>query len=213
MSPYLVADLIGTEELLDLLEAAIIREVNEALATVYERRVPLDQARAELRGEPYVPLQYEEIPVDHVWTGNFPSTVLEEVGPEEYPYIAITLDDYIPDAEDLMQDHRSVYRNGFTIHSLAQWNAKEESAEPLGHSNSPADLVLRRAVRMAEAVHLALNADPVASRLIDGGSNPTRGQHSLPWTYQREGVGPNFWFQAVGTTYAIKSYTSPWMGS
>jgi hypothetical protein len=48
MSPYLSEELVGTEELLDMIESAVIREVNEALATVYERRAPLDQARAEL---------------------------------------------------------------------------------------------------------------------------------------------------------------------
>jgi len=208
MSPYLSEELVGTEELLDMIESAIIQNVNDALSTVYERRAPLDQARAELRGEDYVPLEYEDVPASHVWAGNFPSTVLEEVGPEAYPYIAITLDDYIPDAEDLQLDHVSVFRNGFTVHSLAK-------ADPEGVVNGqgidPAsDKVLRRAVRMSEAVHLVLNHDPVTSRLISGVSNPTRGQHSLPWRYQREGVGPNLWFQAVGTTYAIKSYTAPW---
>jgi hypothetical protein len=209
MSPYLSEELVGTEELLDMIESAIIREVNPALEAVYERRVPLDQARAALRGESYVPLEYDEVPPGHVWAGNFPSTVLEEIGKEAYPYIAITLDDYVPDAEDLMQDHRNVYRSGFTIHSLAE-------ADPEGAVNGvdhASDTVLRRAVRMAEAVHLVLNHDPATYRLISGASNPTRGQHSLPWTYQRDGVGPNLWFQAVGTTYAIKSYTAPWGSS
>lgn len=208
MSPYLSEELVGTEELLDMIESAIIREVNEALATVYERRAPLDQARAALRGEDYVPLEYEEVPPSHVWAGNFPSTVLEEVGKEAYPYIAVTIDDYIPDAEDLMQDHRNVYRNGFTVHSLAKADPEEVVN---GQGIDPAsDKVLRRAVRMAEAVHLVAYHDPILSRLIGGSSNPSRGQHSLPWRYQRDGVGPNIWFQAVGTTYAIKSYTTSW---
>jgi hypothetical protein len=208
MSPYLSEDLVGTEELLDLIESAIILNVNDALSVVYERRVPLDQARAELRGVPYEPLEYDEVPPGHVWAGNFPSTVLEEVGPEAYPYIAITLDDYVPDAEDLMQDHVNVYRNGFTVHSLAKADP-EGVAE--GQGIDPAsDKVLRRAIRMAEAVHLVAYQDPSLSRLISGSSNPTRGQHSLPWRYQKDGVGPNLWFQAVGTTYAIKSYTTGW---
>jgi hypothetical protein len=208
MSPYLSEELVGTEELLDMIESAIIREVNEALEVVYERRVPRDKARADLRGEEYVPLEYEDVPASHVWAGNFPSTVLEEVGPEAYPYIAITLDDTIPDSEDLMLDHVNVYRNGFTLHALAK-------CEPQGDVNGngidgASDIVLRRAIRMSEALHLVIHHDPAVSRLISGASNPTRGQHSLPWTYQHQGVGPNFWFQAVGTTYAIKSYSSPY---
>jgi hypothetical protein len=205
---YRTADLVGTEELLDMIEAAIIREVNDALSTVYERRVPLDQARAAIRGEEYVPLEYDEVPANHVWAGNFPSTVLEEVGPEAYPYVAITLDDYVPEAEDLLHDHVDVFRSGFTIHSLAKCEPQGDTAG-VGIDGA-SDIVLRRAVRMSEAVHLAIHADPDASRIISGASNPTRGQHSLPWTYQHQGVGPNFWFQAVGTTYAIKSYTTPW---
>ena len=42
-----------------------------------------------------MPLEYEEVPPKHVYVGNFPSLVLEEVGPDAYPYIAVTLEDYI----------------------------------------------------------------------------------------------------------------------
>ena len=207
MSPFLTEAGVGTEEILALVESAIIRDVNEALEVVYERRVPGDQARAELRGEEYVPLEYEEVPPNHVFVGNFPSLVLEEVGPEAYPYIAVTVDDYAPDVEDTRLDHVDVYRNGFTVHCLAK-------ATPEGDINSTgvdnaSDTVFRRAIRMGEAVHLVLNQDPATKRMISGSSNPTRGQQSLPWTYQRNGIGPNIWFQAVGTSYTIKSYNSP----
>ena len=207
MSPYLSENLLGTEELLDLVESAIIRDINEALAVIYERRATADQTRAELRGEVYVPLEYEEVPPSHVYVGNFPSLVLEEVGPDAYPYIAVTVEDYAPDAEDIRLDHVDVYRSGFTVHCLAK-------SAPQGDVNGvnidgAADVVFRRAVRMGEAVFLVLNEDPDTSRLLSGSSNPTRGQQSLPWTYQHQGRGPNFWFQAVGTSYAIKSYTSP----
>jgi hypothetical protein len=206
MSPYLSESALGTEELLDIIESAIIRDVNEALEVVYERRAAGDQTRAELRGEVYVPLEYEEVTPQHVFMGNFPSLVLEEVGPEAYPYIAVTVEDYAPDAEDLRSDHADVFRNGFTVHCLAK-------SKPEGDINGvgidyASHIVFRRAVRMGEAVHLVLNHDPDASRLLSGSSNPTRGQQSLPWTYQHKGRGPSFWFQAVGTSYAIKSYTS-----
>jgi hypothetical protein len=131
---------------------------------------------------------------------------LEEVGPDAYPYIAVTVDPYTPEAEDIRLDHVDVYRNGFTVHCLAK-SAPQGDLNSVG-IDAASDIVFRRAVRMGEAVHLVLNQDPIASRLISGASNPTRGQQSLPWTYQHDGRGPNFWFQAVGTTYAIKSYTS-----
>lgn len=208
MSPYLSEDTLGTEEVLAVIESAIIRNINDALEVVYERRTSLDQARAELRGEPFVPLEYEEVPPSHVYVGNFPSLVLEEVGPEAYPYIAVTVEDYLPDSEDIRLDHIDVYRSGFTVHCLAK-------AEPEGkvdgvNIDGASDIVFRRAVRMGEAVHLVLHQDPGTSRLISGASNPARGQQSLPWTYQHNGVGPNFWFQAVGTLYSIKSYSGPY---
>ena len=208
MSPYLTDTDLGTEEVLAVIESAIIRDINEALAVIYERRVQADQDRAALRGEPYVPLDYEEIPPSHVYVGNFPSLVLEEVGPEAYPYIAVTVEDYVPDAEDIRLDHVDVYRSGFTVHCLAK--SKEQGDLNSVNIDAASDIVFRRAVRMGEAVHLVLNQDSDASRLISGSSNPTRGQQSLPWTYQHNGRGPSFWFQAVGTSYAIKSYTSPY---
>jgi hypothetical protein len=208
MSPYLSESAIGTEELLDIIESAIIRDINEALAAIYERREDGDIARAALRGEEYVALTYEEIVPSHVYVGNFPSLVLEEVGPEAYPYIAVTPEDYMPEAEDIRMDQTHVFRSGFTVHCLAK-------AEPQGtlegvNIDGASDIVFRRAVRMGEAVHLVLHSDPGTSRLISGSSNPTRGQQSLPWTYQHNGQGPNFWFQAVGTSYTIKSYTGPY---
>jgi len=208
MSPYLSESVLGTEEILAIVESAIIHDINDALVVVYERRVEGDMARAELRGEAYVPLEYEEVPPNHVYVGNFPSLALEEVGPDAYPYIAITVEDYTPEAEDIRQDHTSVYRSGFTVHCLAK-SAPQGDLNSVG-IDAASDYVFRRAVRMGEAVFLVLHEDPAASRLISGTSNPTRGQQSLPWTYQHNGIGPNFWFQAVGTTYVIKSYTNPY---
>jgi hypothetical protein len=219
MSPYLSENVLGTEDLLDALESAIIRDINDALSVVYERRAEADQVRADLRGVPYVPLEYEDVPANHVYVGNFPSLVLEEVGPEAYPYIAVTTEDYAPEAEDIRLDHESVFRSGFTVHCLAKAEPEDdtvndgvdESRDEGGYMIDPAsDTVFRRAVRMAEAVFLVLNSDPTTSRMIAGSSNPVRGQHSLPWRYQHKGRGLNFWFQAVGTSYAIKSYTSPY---
>ena len=212
MSPLISEAALGTEEALDIIEAVIITDVNDCLEVVYERRVAPDQARAELRGEPYVPLEYEEVPPSHVWVGNFPSMVLEEVGPESYPYIAVTTEDYTPDGENPRLDQMNVYLIGFTVHCLAK--AIPESEYNSGIDNDPhpidpaSDHVFRRAVRMSEAVFLALGSNAKTARLISGVSNPLRGQPSLPWTYQHKGRGTNFWFQAVGTSYAIKAYTT-----
>jgi hypothetical protein len=212
MSPYVIDSAIGTEEILDVIERVVITDINPALAAVYERRVPLDQARAELRGEPYVPLEYEDVPPEHVWIGNFPSVVLEEVGPEQYPYVAVTTDDYSPDAEDIRLDQTSSYRLGFTVHCLAKATPEDGINSGIDydpHGIDPASsLVFRRAVRMSEAVFLALGSNSETARLIQGFSNPVRGQQSIPWRYQHKGRGPNFWFQAVGTSYAVKAYTT-----
>jgi len=212
MSPLLIDSAIGIEEVLDAVEAVIIRDINDSLMTVYERRVSADQARAELRGEPYVPLEYEDVPANHVWIGNFPSTVLEEVGPEAYPYVAVTTEDYSPDAEDIRLDQTSSYRFGFTVHCLAKAAPEDGYDSGIDYDPHPIDgasnIVFRRAVRMSEAVFLALGSDPQTATMIAGFSNPVRGQQSLPWTYQHKGRGPNFWFQAVGTSYAVKAYTT-----
>ena len=114
----------------------------------------------------------------------------------------------MPEAEDIRMDQMSVFRSGFTVHCLVK-------SEPQGtlegvSVDGASDIVFRRAVRMGEAVHLVLHSDPDTSRMLSGSSNPTRGQQSLPWTYQHNGVGANFWFQAVGTSYTIKSYTGPY---
>jgi hypothetical protein len=146
---------------------------------------------------PYIPLTYDDIPPDHFHTGNFPSLVLEEVPEEAYPYIVLTVEDYIPDIEDARQDHLNVFRENLVIHCLAHATPEEGS-----------EVVFRRAVRMAEAVYLCFASDPTMQSALSGISNPTRGQHSIPWTYQFKGRGENHWFQAVGTSYAIKNYSS-----
>jgi hypothetical protein len=109
MSPFVTEGFIGTEEVLAAVESAIILGVNDALEVIYDRRAAADQVRAELRGEVYVPLEFEEVPPKHVYVGNFPSLVLEEVGPEAYPYIAVTVEDYSPDVEDTRLDHVNVF--------------------------------------------------------------------------------------------------------
>jgi hypothetical protein len=187
----------GLEELVDDVEEVLLRDINDALATVYERRALADEARALRRGVGYVPLTYDEVPSDHFHVGNFPRLSYEEVDYEAYPYIVLTVEDYVPDPEDATQDHRNVYRDALVVHCLAA-SSSEEGGE----------VVWRRAVRMGEAVFLALASDPMMQRRLSGVSNPVRGQHSIPWTHKRKGRGEVFWFQAVGTHYAIKNYTS-----
>ena len=187
----------GVEELLDEVEIVLMRNINPALAEVYERRELADRARAERREIPYVPIERDDIPVAHFHTGNFPSLVLEEVPKEAYPYVVITVEDYAPDAEDPRQDHMNVYREALSVHCLAQASPAEGS-----------EVVFRRAVRMGEAVFLSLGSDAAMQSRLSGFSNPVRGQHSVPWTYNHKGRGKDWWFQAVGTSYAIKNYTS-----
>jgi hypothetical protein len=187
----------GVEELLEDIEAVLMRDINQALDTVYQRREPSDVLRAQRRGVPYEAIKYDYVPPSHFHIGNFPSLVLEEVPPEAYPYIVITIEDYTPDQEDARSDHVNVYRQTLATHALAKALPEEGS-----------DIVFRRAVRMGEAIYISLASDPHMQKLLSGLSNPVRGQHSIPWTYQHEGHGDKFWFQAVGTNYAIKSHTT-----
>lgn len=187
----------GIEELLDLVEEVLIDGLNDALTEVYARREQADMDRAARRSIAYVALTYEQVPDDHYHVGNFPSLVLEEVPPDEYPYIVLTIEDFMPDAEDPRQDQVNVYRDALVVHCLAKATTAEGP-----------EAVFRRAVRMGEAVYLALGSDPSMSRALGTFSNPTRGQHSIPWTSQHKGRGINFWYQAVGMSYAIKSYST-----
>lgn len=197
MSPLVYERSTGLEELLDEIEIVLMRDINDALAEVYDRMRERDQARALRRNEPYEPLEYHAVPPEHFHTGNFPSLVLDEVPKEDYPYIVLTVESYSPDAEDARQDHLNVFRDALVVHCLAH-------AEP----DEGSEVVFRRAVRMGEAVYLSLASDPLMRAALSGASNPVRGQHSVPWTYQHKGRGKDHWFQAVGTSYAIKTYTS-----
>lgn len=187
----------GVEELLDTFEVVLIDQINDALTEVYARRELSDIARAERRGETYEPITYETVAADHFHLGNFPSLVLEEIPPDSYPYIVLTIEDFVPDAEDIRQDHINVYRDALIVHCLAK-STDEEGPE----------VVFRRAIRMGEAVFMTLGTDPVTSRMLGAFSNPTRGQHSIPWTSNHKGRGDDFWCQAVGMSYAIKNYTT-----
>lgn len=187
----------GVEELLDMVEAILIANINDALEEVYNRMVAADQARALRRQVDYVPLTYEEVPPAHFHTGNFPSLVLDEVPKDDYPYIVLTIEDYAPDAESPRNDHMNVYRKALAVHCLAKASVEE------GH-----EVVFRRAIRMGEAVYITLASEPSMRSALAGIDNPTRGQHSIPWTHQHKGRGPDIWFQSVGTSYAIRSYTT-----
>ena len=184
----------GVEELLDAVEEVLIRDINEALATVYGRSVDRDIARAERRGVEYVALTYDEVPPDHFHTGNFPSLVLEEIPYDAYPYIVLTIEDYAPSAEDLLMDQIDVYRENLVVHCLAKADPDEGS-----------EIVFRRAIRMGEAVYLTLASEPSLRSALAAFSNPQRGQHSIPWTAPHKGRGEDYWYQAVGTTYALRT--------
>jgi len=195
--PQLIHSALGLEEIFDVVAVAIISDINSALDTVYARRNPLDKALAEARGIDFEPLTYDEVPRHHVHIGNFPSLAFDEVAPEEYPYIALTLEDYSPDPEDPSQDHMNVFRDGIVVHCLSQASEHEG-----------AEVVFRRSCRMAEAVFIVLASNSETQRMFSGLSNPIRGRPSIPWRYQKDGYGENGWFQAIGTQYQIKSYTT-----
>ena len=188
---------LGLEEIFDTVAVAIIEDVNSALDVVYSRRKPLDETLAIARGIDFEPLIYDEVPASHVHIGNFPSLAFDEVAPEEYPYIALTLEDYSPDPEDALQDHMNVIRDGIVVHCLSRASEAEG-----------AEVVFRRSCRMAEAVFILLSSNSGTQKMFTGLSNPVRGRPSIPWRYQHEGYGENGWFQAIGTQYQIKTYTT-----
>jgi hypothetical protein len=186
----------GTEELLDAVEEVLIENINDALAQVYARNVERDQARAMRRGVEYVALTYDEVPPDHFYTGNFPSLVLEEIPRDAYPYIVLTIEEYAPSAEDLLMDQINIFRENLVVHCLAKADPDEGS-----------EIVFRRAIRMGEAVYLTLASEPSLRSALAAFSNPQRGQHSIPWTAPHKGRGEDYWYQAVGTTYALRNRT------
>lgn len=186
----------GTEELLDVVEEVLTRDINDALAQVYERNVERDEARAARRGVEYVALTYDDVPPDHFHTGNFPSLVLEEVPRDAYPYIVLTIEEYAPSPEDLLMDQINVFRENLVVHCLVKADPDEGS-----------EIVFRRAIRMGEAVYLVLASEPSLRSALTAFSNPQRGQHSIPWTAPHKGRGEDYWYQAVGTTYALRNRT------
>lgn len=189
---------LGAEEFLDTIEIALVKGLDEALEAVYEVQAPRDQARAERRGIDYVPISFAYVPTSHYHVGNFPRLVMEQVPPELYPYIVLAIEDMVPDPESANQDHVQVFRQALAVHSLASATEDEGS-----------EIVYRRAIRMATAVHNVLSADMTTQAILRGLTNPTRGQSSIPWTYREKGRTENKqWYQSVGLQYAIKAYTT-----
>jgi hypothetical protein len=189
----------GTEELLDVVEEVLVRDINEALETVFARREEADIARATMRGVEYIPITYDQVPPNHFHTGNFPSLVLEEIPPDDYPYIVLTIEEYAPTPESNQMDHMNIYREALVVHCLAKADPDEVD---------PAELVFRRAIRMGEAVFLALASDMSLRSALSAFDNPVRGQHSIPWTAPHNGHGPDYWYQSVGTSYALRNRMS-----
>jgi len=187
----------GTEELLDVVEEVLIRDIDSALAEVYERMVESDMARAERRQVEYIPMTYDQVPPSHFHTGNFPSLVLNEVPKDAYPFIVLTIEEYAPSAIDSDMDQVNVYREALVIHCLAKANPEEGS-----------EVVFRRAIRMGEAVYLSLASEPSLRTALAAFVNPVRSQPSIPWTAQEDGHGEDFWYQAVGTTYGLTNRTT-----
>jgi hypothetical protein len=189
---------LGAEEFLDAIEIALVDNLNDALAAVYDMQAPRDEARAARRGQEYVPMTWEPVTPDHYHVGNFPRLTMEDVPPEMYPYVVLAVEDMVPDPESARQDHMSVFRQALAIHSLAAATPDEGS-----------EIVYRRAIRMATAAHNVLSSTPTTAALLSGLTNPTRGQSSIPWTYRNKGrTDLKMWYQAVGLSYAVKAYTT-----
>jgi hypothetical protein len=181
---------IGIEEVADRINAALA-----AQETFWEQA---DRDRAAFRGVEYVRINLEPVSPDSFHIGNIPSLVKEEIPKDQYPYIAITPTDMVPDPADAENDHINVHRSGVGIHSVAK-------ASPV---EGP-EFAFRRAARMAEAIYSVVVGDKDLKRMLQGLSNPLRAQLSETFVFQPGGHGDDWFWQAAGTQWAVKSYSVP----
>lgn len=190
---------IGIEALVDDISGTLRAKLNAQLDVQAAKWAPLDQARAAEAGVSYTPITLEPVDPASFHVGNVPSLVRDDLALDDYPYVAVTFEDAAPDPENDRHDHMNVLRDALTIHAIAK---AEKSADG-------AEIVFRRAARMAEAIYAVVMGDSKLSRMLTGVSNPMRVELSQPFLFNPEGLEDQDWFWlAAGTQYAIKNYTT-----
>lgn len=190
-------DGLGVEELVDEIEFVLRDQLNGRLVEQDAYWAPRDQDRATKRGEDYVPITLEPVKPNAFHAGNIPSLVNEQALMEDdYPYVAIVPQDVAHDPSSQNEDQRNVFQNQISIHAIAK-------ASP---SEGP-EIAYRRAVRMAEAIYVTVLEEPTLRSKLRGIANPVRVQVSEPFPFNPKGHGPDSFWQAAGTQYAIKNLT------
>lgn len=191
---------IGIEELIDQIEIVLRERLNDEMEIQQETWKPADEARADMRGIDYVPIDLEPVEDSAFHVGYIPSLVLDEAEMtlDWFPYVAITPNDTAPDPEDPRQDQLRVNQNLLSIHAIAK-SSLDEGAE----------FAFRRSARMAEAIYKIVLGDNRLKHKLKGVSNPSRIRRSEPFRFNPEGLedGDHFWM-ACGTDYTIKNYSA-----
>lgn len=188
---------IGLEELVDEVESVLRGNLNTALQEQDVFWAPRDEARSVMRGHDYIPITLEPVNPGSFHAGSIPSLVAEKDLPlEDYPYVAIVPNDTAPDPSDANEDQRRVMQNQISIHAIAKSSPTEGP-----------EFAYRRACRMAEAIFATVLGHRSLKRKLMGLSNPVRVQVSEPFLFNPKGHGPDYFWQAAGTQYAIKNLT------
>lgn len=187
---------IGTEELCDDFEVALMATLDDTIPVVNALREERDQARALRRGIDYEPLVVEPVPPENYHTLSVPSFVEDGGKPSSYPLIAIVPGQFGQDPESARQDHFDVFSQYVTVHAFAKATPKE-GPEVGG----------RRAIRLIECVYRIANTDQKLRRALRQHPNMTSGRFSEPWLFpaSEDGIGEDWYWQAAYAEFQIKN--------
>jgi hypothetical protein len=195
----LMFDGLGAEAMVDEVFLVFRERLNAAIASQQERYVGQDQRRAAIMGVPYKPLILEPIPVENFHAGSIPSFVTDDDREGNYPMCVVVPGRTVPDGEDASADQYDVFNNLVAIHVFARATMSNEEGF---------DLVYRRSMRMAEAVHQIVKTDRDLRKMFAGVSGPVLVERSDPWTFpSQDGHGDEWVWQAVMHQYQVKNYS------
>lgn len=195
-----IFDGLGVEQLADEIEDALRDKLNDQLTVTEATWEPIDRARATRRQQRYIPVTLDPVLPDAFYFGSLPSLMAgDDLSPNDFPYVAVTVEDISPHPEDSVSDHLNVFLGTMTVHGLAKADTTEGR-------NIAAELVVRRALRMSEAIYAVISSS--LSRRLAGLSNPQRVRASEPFVFNPEGREDTEWFwSAAFTQWGIRNYT------
>jgi len=195
---------LGTEEVLDEVFNVMYLHFNDELAVQQDVGNQLDADRATLLGvgvptvelEPVDSTPKDGFPYGNFHIGSIPSFVQTEDRVANYPMLVVAPGRTIPDPENVMTDQYDVFQNGVSIHCFARASLEQG-----------VEMVYRRVMRMAEAVHNVVNSTSLR-RIVAGTSGPILVDRSEPWRFPHEdGHGDDWYWMAVMHQYQVKNYS------